>query len=309
MDLFTICNYLIAPLILGLAFFGSTFGLIVFSRPNLKKIGPTNIYKFLFAVEYFNLIILNDFLRNNFNIRILMTSNVSCKLGWMVYPIYMSLSPMLLVYISVERFVSIAYPAKRFLLRRENFQLIYFLGLIIYNCCFYLFAGFNTNIVPYLITSPNGTLFKNFICYFNNQTSYFIFVYTDFLNRVMLPFLLQFVMTLLLIRQIYLSRKKFTSKVKSDSKQRTLIRDVKISISIVSINFVYLSLSLPFSVIMVSNSLIDYNKSIILLGQLNFIYFCLEFYLMIAANSIVRNEFLTVVYLVHEKIKYFLTKI
>ena len=243
-------------------------------------------------------------MRNNFNIRILMTSNLTCKLGWMIYPIYMSLSPMLLVYISVERFISIAYTSRRFWLRRKNFQLIYFLGLIVYNCCFYLFVGFDTNIVPNAVPSANGTLIKNLICYFESQNTYKLFVYIDFLNRVMVPFLLQFVMTLLLIRQIYLSRKKFISKAKSASKQRTFKRDVKISISIVSINLVYLSLSLPFSAILVANNFIDYNKSIILLGQLNFIYYCLEFYLMIAANSIVRNEFLAVVYFCMRKLNF-----
>ena len=143
MEIYSLINYILAPFIISLTLLGSTFGLVVFTRPNLRKIGPINIYRFLFGIEYLNLLILLAYL-NNFAINIISLSSTTCQLLSVIVLVYPQIPPMLHVYISIERYVSIAYPSKRLFLRKNNNQLIYFVGLIVYvtvkvqNTAFYI---------------------------------------------------------------------------------------------------------------------------------------------------------------------------
>jgi hypothetical protein len=55
-------NYLLAPIILVVGFLGNLMGIIVISRKELNKIGPTLIYMFLFILDILNLGIFIYFL-------------------------------------------------------------------------------------------------------------------------------------------------------------------------------------------------------------------------------------------------------
>ena len=79
MEYFSLIKYSFAPLIAVLSLVGSTLGLIVFSRPALLKIGPRNIYRFMFAFEFMNVIILFEYIRDKFVINVSILSAFSCK--------------------------------------------------------------------------------------------------------------------------------------------------------------------------------------------------------------------------------------
>ena len=292
MEFVSLIRYSFAPIIVFLSLFGSTIGLYIFSRPSLKKIGPRNIYRFMFAFEYLNLIILNEYLLDNFNIKIFYGSVIGCKLGWVIFSVYMPIPAMLLVYISVERFVSIAYQSKRFVLRRNHIQLIYFLGLIGFNVCLYVFIFFYADIEDYPNSNSTESLYKRKnlnLCKISNQTAYWLYIYIDFINRVVVPFLLMTLMAILLIRQIYLSRKKFASS-KLVSKQRTFNRDVKFSLSITSINLAYLIFSLFYSSGYFFGFFFSEPILFYVFESITFFFYSLDFYLIFATNSLVRKE-------------------
>ena len=294
MEFVSLIRYSFAPFIAFLSLFGSTMGLYVFARPSLTRIGPRNIYRFMFAIEYLNLIILNEYLLDNFNIKLLYDSVIGCKLGWILFSAYMPIPSMLLVYISVERFISIAYASRRFFLRRSHIQLIYFLVLIVFNVSLYMFLWFYTNIVD--IAYSNSTKSPNeidlgFECKMENPTVYWVYIYIDLINRVVVPFLLMTLMAIMLIRQIYLSRKKFISS-KSASKQRTFNRDVKFSLSITSINLVYLVFSLFYSSGYFFGFFFSNYNLYFFFEYITFFCYSLDFYVIVATNSLVRDELL-----------------
>ena len=291
MEIILLLNYLLTPLLMLLTLFGSTAGLIVFSRHNLQKIGPRNIYRFMFAFEYFNVIIMIDYV-NAFDINLLSSSSFICQFYWFLYTIYMPIPAMLLVYISIERYVSIAYPAKRLFLRKKHIQLRYFLGLIVFNFCLYLFLFFYADIQE--ILNSNSTKSSKEIdlrveCKIENPTVYWVYIYIDFINRVVVPFLLMTLMTIMLIRQIYLSRKNFISS-KSASKQRTYNRDVKFSLSITSINLVYLIFSLFYSSGYFFGFFYSNYNLYLFFEYITFFCYSLDFYVILATNSLVRKE-------------------
>ena len=60
-------------------------GLGVFSKPALNKIGPVNIYRFMFAIEYLNVNLIPEYIRYIFSFDIACLSSVLCKLNWIVY--------------------------------------------------------------------------------------------------------------------------------------------------------------------------------------------------------------------------------
>ena len=292
MEFFSLIKYSFAPLIVVLSLVGSTFGLIVFSRPSLLKIGPRNIYRFMFAFEFMNVIILLEYIRNNFGLNVSVLSTYSCKSIFMMFLVYEQIPPMLLVYISIERFVSIAYPFKRFFLRRNSTQSIYFVGLIVYNCCLYSFILFFGNLTFIMKIGVSNETIKITDCIVD-KNAYMALNNIDLINRVAVPFLLMFITTILLIRQIYRSRKKFSSKINSNSKQRKLNKDVRISVSIMLMNLSFLSLCLPISFsFLFFNSVLKNNLSLsTILQEINFLNYSLDFYIIIATNFLVRQEF------------------
>ena len=131
-------DYVLPLLVLTLGCIGNTFGLIVLSKKNMKKIGPLNMYKYMFIVDMVHLLITIRFSLKGFGIHLSSISSLWCKsLSYFAYSMA-STSPMILAYLSIERFLSIKYPEIIFL-KRKRVQFVYFTVLI----CFNLINGDN----------------------------------------------------------------------------------------------------------------------------------------------------------------------
>ena len=118
-------KYLFEPINLLLTLVGSTFGLIVLSRKKLKQIGPRNIYRYLFVLGYLNYLYLVEYLVEAFGLNVLVLSTFICKIYWFSLYVYLATLPMLYIYISIERLVSISSPGKRFIMRKTRNQNIF----------------------------------------------------------------------------------------------------------------------------------------------------------------------------------------
>ena len=118
-------KYLMQPIILLLGLVGNMIGLVIFLRKKMVKIGPLHMYQILFAIDTFCLLqTVVPFLQDINVVALTKISSTLCKLNvYMSYSSYI-LSPMALIYISIEKLVSIKYPAKRFTLRKKRNQVI-----------------------------------------------------------------------------------------------------------------------------------------------------------------------------------------
>jgi hypothetical protein len=300
-------KYLFAPLILLLTLFGSTFGLVVLSRDKLKQIGPRSVYIYLLAIEYFNVIIVRVYLAHAFEFDLNVQSVYVCRFYWFIHFVAGATVPLLLFYISLERLVSIGYPSKRFILRKNNYQLVYFICVIAYQSIFYSSVFFYFEIItktaiiqteqlkPQEFHKPNKTT-NEFInkskefCIVNDQSTATLMKYLDLANRVVCPFILMIVCTFFLIFKIFQSRKKFSRQFCNNNK--LFNKDLRFSSTSILLNFIYLSLTLPLSVWLLSSYSTSSNYYFVYFFEY-LIFFCcsLDFYLIFVTNSLFRDEF------------------
>ena len=125
-------------------------------------------------------------------------SSITCQI-WNSFSYGLdALSPWSLVYISVEKFISISYPAKRFILSRKRNQIIYLILLILFNFLYHSNVPFNVDLLDY----DNITY-----CSFIDYESQSIISSMDIVNCLLAPFLLMLCFSILLILTIFNSRR------------------------------------------------------------------------------------------------------
>jgi hypothetical protein len=108
--------------IITLSLVGNILGLIVFIKNKIKlknKIGPIIIYKYLFAYGLINSYMIILLYLHGFEIYLETIFKLTCQLTVYYWYATASISPMILVYISIERFISIKYPNKRLILNNK----------------------------------------------------------------------------------------------------------------------------------------------------------------------------------------------
>ena len=93
---------------------------------------------FIFDLLKFFLI-FQPYILFTFNIDIALFSSLICKTYFYINFVFASISPVLNVYISVERYISIAYSVKKDFLRKKKIQLGFSILLVIFNLILYRF--------------------------------------------------------------------------------------------------------------------------------------------------------------------------
>lgn len=275
----------LATLILGL--FGNITGLLVIKKKSLKNIGPRSTYVYLFLMDIFYLIqILVPFLQYGFKIDVQTISDLVCRLFNFSNYSLDTQSAMMLAYISFERLISIKYSSKVSILRKEKTQLIYFLAIFIYNLVFYSPIIFFYSLQSYADNSSN----INYFCDFTSSNSQLILSNMDLVNRVVIPFFLMTLFTIILIDFIFQSRKRIIKNY-SSKQNKTFQKDIKFAVTSIVLNIVYVLFNLPVSiVIFVPNYYLYITYHLFLF--LFYSSYAVNFYIILLTNSLVRNEFL-----------------
>ena len=111
-------NLVLPPTILTLGLVGNTLGILTLQKKKLKNIGPLDTYRYLFYFDSFFLLqIIGTNLQNTYSLDITILSNLSCGLWYYFNYSFSAISPWLIVYIAVERYISMKQLAKRFAFR------------------------------------------------------------------------------------------------------------------------------------------------------------------------------------------------
>ncbi len=141
-------NYIFPPFILLTGLVGNLCGFIVMRRKELTNLGPRSMYSYLFASDTLYLIqIIFQYLEYSYDIYLINASDTFCKIYQYFCFSLCPISCFILCYISFDRYISITYPSRRFILRKEKSQLIFYLIIFIFNSIYYIPIAFESAVI------------------------------------------------------------------------------------------------------------------------------------------------------------------
>lgn len=284
--------YLMVPIIFIIGSIGNILGLIVLSNKNIKsKFSPIEMYKFLFISNSVILVLMiEDYFNTTFKFGLSFLSKYVCKLYYYISFSLATISPMILLYISVEKLVSMKYPSKVYLFRRANVQLICLVFIIAFNSVYYLPVVYHTELT---ITKINDTNFSgNFNCGYNNLDSKRILFLLDIINRILVSVVLINLCSIIILVSIFRMRTTILQEKKSINNHKNMQKQIKLLVNLLVLNAVYVVLTTPLEIV----SFYDFggfDRMVIL-----YVYYaanCPNFYIILFTNSEFRKEFLKMI--------------
>jgi hypothetical protein len=189
-----------------------------------------------------------------------------------------SFSPWSLVYISVEKFFTIAYPTSN-LFKKKKTQIIFLILLTVHNIAYHINLLFDFDVFE----ESNETT----TCYFTSYHTQKVNGYKDMINCVLGPFFLMMCFSSLLIAAIFRSRKRVHLNDAEREKKR-LKQDIKFSITSLSMNLLFVIMNMPLAI----DLFLQYNDHFDVYTMLNYIYYAsysCRFYVFLT-NALIRRE-------------------
>jgi len=284
--------YVLPLLILCFGLIGNSMGLIVLSRKKMDEIGPLNIYRYIFIFDSIYLLTLVNFYLN-FAFSIDIYNLFTCKLFAYFLFSFSPISTLILIYILIERYLSISYPTESNLLRNNKIQLAYLILSIVLNLIYFspvaYYYSLNKNNLQQVnlttLTTPNEC---NSDLHGKNIISYL-----SFFSKAILPLFLIILFSIILFYKITKSKSNIATFY-SDREKLIFKKDVHLSIISILFNLIQFSFSLP---VLISYYLYDkINITMIFSLNIHYISFAFNFYFLLASNSLFRSEFLDILF-------------
>ena len=278
-------KYIFPIAILTFGLIGNTLGIIVLCNKDLKNIGPRNTYIFLFLSDSFYLLqIIQTYFQYGNNLNLANLSELACKLWNYCNYSFATVSPYLIVYISIERCISITRPSWKFFMRKTRHQLIWFI-LVEFACMLYYlpvglyYKGFSTY--------DNVTL--TIVCDFADRNAQLLISYMDLIARAVVPFFLMIICSVTLIYSLIKSRLRVVENFLAEENQ-SFYKELRLAVSSISLNLIYIITQLPLSIIMFQT---DYFSDLYYEFSFYIFYFsyAINFYIILATNSLFRSRF------------------
>jgi len=181
-------------------------------------------------------------------------------------------------------------------------QLIFFLAWTAFNLLYYSFIPFTYDIVDYNANEENSSMLLG--CSTQDYNWQLIPYYMDLTLRNILPFVFMTIFSMLLIVSVFRARMRVSTTVRAMHQAREILtRDIRFSVMIVLMNFLFILLSLP--VFIVAIFIPNYsNFTYILTYYIFFSSYAVNFYVMLITNTLFRNEVMSLIF--SEKTRHFL---
>jgi hypothetical protein len=277
-----------SPIIFIIGLVGNILGFIVLLRKNLIKIGPREMYRFLFIMDIIILQTLTvTYLSSALNLNILIISKVACKLFGYLSLWTGSITPYILIYISVDKIIATKYPTRKYFLRKTETQIIYFLIITSYSSVYYLETLFIFDVIQLPIS--NSTTLS--VCFTSNYELFHIGILMDILNRVLIPTILMFLTSIIFLNSIWKLNQRIAQNFGTNKNLRKQISRI---VSLLILNIFFIFSSLPISIVGFFYTNLDIEFSACY--YFRFIAYSINFYVFLFTNSLFRKEFLSLVF-------------
>lgn len=291
--------YLVLPTgILIVSLTSNILGIAVLLRKRMKYIhmGPRNMYIYMFVMDSIIELQILVVILACFNFNIPTMSDLACKLYRYFNYVTNCITQMMLVYISVDRIVSIRFPAKRHILRSKRNQIAYIFVLVLFNMVYFIPVPFFYEVQVYsdflatrqIYNQTNNYNFFNpafmLVCEPNSRNSHIMLSSMVFINRTLISSVILIITTISLVISIFKIRERIRNN-------KTLKKDIKFSITAVFLNVFYLMLVCPIFFLFLKEDYYPYINLIIFFSYLLFLSYGINFYIFYFTNSLFRREF------------------
>jgi hypothetical protein len=230
--------------------------------------------------------IIVTYLQYGYGLNFATLSDFSCKLWNFCNYSFATVSSYLIVYISLERCISLIQPAWKFILRKRKSQLIWYLIVIFVCLVYYLPAGLYFKIIS---ISDDGRFTTT--CDFADINAQLLISYMDLIARAVVPFFLMIVCSVTLIYSLFKSRLRVVENFLAEENQ-SFYRELRLAVSSISLNIIYIATQLPISITIFQS---QYYSNFIYELSFYLFYFsyAINFYIILATNSLFRSRFIS----------------
>ena len=206
-------EWILRSLLLGLGILGNFIGLIVFLRKRSKNFPPRRIFIALSVVDssFLAYSVISNFLIFG-NISFKKSYDTACKINNYIGYFLSPISSWLLVFISLHRFVSIAFRNQK-LINKPLFQIGVIIAILVFNLMLYAPILFFSALV-------SNTRYNDTICLYHEPNRFLLMTIIDLVNAVLLPFILMLILSLLLIRTIINSKLRIIRMTNNNEKKQ-----------------------------------------------------------------------------------------
>jgi len=275
------------PIIFTIGIVGDVFGLLVLQRKNLAKIGPRIMYRFLFVMDIINLLsIIVFYLNTAFKFDVLIVFNYVCKLFVYLNIWLGSISPFILIYISVEKIVATKYPSRKYFLRKTKTQIIYFLFILSFNSVYNLITLFVTDIIRIPIDNSTTISVCGSIDDYVLVTTFNLMI---IINRVILPTILMILSSIIFLNSIWNLNQRIAQNFGTNQNLKKQIMRI---VSLIILNISYIIFPLPISIVVFFYT--PNNIEFIVSYYFKMIAYSINFFIILFTNSLFRKEFLSI---------------
>ena len=283
-----ILDVYVPPLLILLSFVTNVLVIQIYKRNKFKKINARNFWRLLSLIDIIcSLQILKHFTRSAFNYDIMLISALSCKVF-----VFLShtgaVSAWLHVYISMERFCSIVSPHVSKLLQTKSAQTRICFSIFAFNIVFYSQHFIYTDIITTNKSIDNLT-YSSCNAKALYKEAVYVFNWLDLLISTVVPFVIMFFCSIVLICSIWRTRKRVYLNQSPQAKRR-LKRDMRFSVNTVLLDFMFIALNLPISVHILIDGDLGFVFSIT--DDLYYLSYTVNFLIFFAVNSLFRHELL-----------------
>lgn len=300
MTLEYILNMYLQPIIVIIGLTGNILNFLVFSRKKFEKLATRNIFKTIAVIDTFCLLqIIDHFFKYGFGFYLRRQSNLTCKMFTFLIYSFGPMSAWLLVFISVERFISISRMSSRIgiVFKQEAFQAKVICLIFAYNLIYYSpFLVLVENKCLHNGNFTNVTINSKYCCDFVDLKSQSVLSYLDGLNSSIVPFCLMLLSSLMIIISLFKSRFRLRHaqagpKERKQQTRKRLKRDIQFAITSIYMNLIFIAFNFPICVAL----FLDNITSLLYLIMVDLYYssYVVNFFIYLAFNSLYRDEFLT----------------
>jgi hypothetical protein len=288
------------PVIILLGLIGNLISIIVFTRKKFQNTIFSTYYRFLVFIDSMALLFYasDKFMDIGFNLSIRGLNIHLCYFFKMSAYVFPSTSGWTLVIISLDRLISILYPAKLLFRKKKQFQMTVCLCVFVYGIIAYTELFFTCSSEP--IEYNNGSnvtshRYVNFSSSSRSERNQKLTDWLDLFNSTVVPSFSMIICSSIVLKKMHDSTKKFGGNISNTKGKKTINRDLKFALTSVVLNLIFLITNTPlcFYALYTNYAPIESNLNKLIfafLFFLNFFNYSLNFFINFSFNSIFKKE-------------------